>query len=436
MDILSRLEKGEGKLAVIGLGYVGLPLAAAYAKHFPVLGFDLNERKIDAYRRGIDVTEELGDEELQKTPIEYTSDPQRLSEACFLIIAVPTPINGDKTPDLYPVKSATCIVGKHLAKGSIVVYESTVYPGVTEDICRPLLEKESGLLCGRDFKIGYSPERINPGDKVHRLQSIVKIVSGMDEDSQREIAAVYRRVIDNIYEAPDIRVAEAAKLVENAQRDINIAFMNELSMVFHRMGIDTNEVAKAMDTKWNALGFRPGLVGGHCIGIDPYYFIYEAENLGYHSQIIAAGRRINDGMSEFVAQEIVKAMLRIGMDASKAKVFLLGMTFKEDCPDTRNSRAVDVFRHLEEFGIHPTASDPLADPEEFQGEYGISLAPVEEIHDADCLVFLVSHRTYREFSMEDMGRLFGKEGKKLLIDVKSIYSRREAEARGYSYWSL
>lgn len=434
---MNRLREGKAKLAVVGLGYVGLPLAAAYAKHFPVIGFDQNEQKIETYRRGIDPTEELGDEELQKTTMEFTADPARLSEACFLIVAVPTPINGDKTPDLDPVKSATRTVGKHLAKGSIVVYESTVYPGVTEDICPLLLEKESGLVCGQDFKIGYSPERINPGDKVHRLQNIVKIVSGMDEETRKEIAAVYGTIIDTIYEAPSIRVAEAAKLVENAQRDINIAFMNELAMVFHRMGIDTNEVAKAMDTKWNALGFRPGLVGGHCIGIDPYYFIYEAENLGYHSQIIASGRYVNNGMSDFVAHEIVRLMIRSGMDASRANLYLLGMTFKEDCPDTRNSRSVDVYNYLENCGLYPVASDAMADPEEFHRKYGIRLVPEEEIADAECLVFLVAHEAYRRLTPEDIDRFYGSKDKtRLLVDVKSMYSRREFEERGYIYWSL
>lgn len=436
MDMLQDLKTGKAKLAVIGLGYVGLPLAVSFGEYFSVIGFDRNEKKIEAYRSGKDVTGEVGDAALKGVSIEFTADATKLSGARFLIISVPTPINGDKTPDLDPVKSATCTAGKHLAPGSIVVYESTVYPGVTEDICRPLLEKESGLVCGRDFRIGYSPERINPGDRNHRLRNIVKIVSGMDEDSRRDIAAVYRQVIHTVYEVPSIKVAEAAKLVENAQRDINIAFMNELSMVFHRMGIDTNEVVKAMDTKWNALGFRPGLVGGHCIGIDPYYFIYEAENLGYHSQIIAAGRRINDSMGNFVAQEIVKALIRAGIDPSRAKVFLMGMTFKEDCQDIRNSRAVDVYRALEEYGIHPQAADVMADPEEFQREYGIRLRKEPEISDADCLVFLVAHEAYRNLRPEDIARMFGHRGNRVLVDVKSMYSRQEFVERGYSYWNL
>ncbi len=437
MEILKRLQEGTSKLAVVGLGYVGLPLAAAFAACFSVIGFDQNEEKLKAYRRGEDVTEEIGNDALKEAVIEFTSDPARLSEACFIIVSVPTPINRDKTPDLDPVQSATRTVAKYLSAGSIVVYESTVYPGVTEDVCKPVLEKVSGLVCGKDFKIGYSPERINPGDRKHRLKNIVKIVAGMDAESRHEIAAVYQMVIDHVYEAPDIRVAEAAKLVENAQRDINIAFMNELSIVFHRMGIDTDEVAKAMDTKWNALGFRPGLVGGHCIGVDPHYFIYEAETLGYYSQIIAAGRHVNDGMSDFVAQETVKTMLRAGVDASHAKVFLLGMTFKEDCPDTRNSRSVDIYRRLEDYGLHPQASDAMADPEAFWKEYGIRLVDPSQIVDADCLVFLVAHEEYRHFSPEDIGRFYGNPGKKkILVDVKAMYSRQEFEARGYFYWRL
>ena len=415
-----------------------MPLAAAFAEKFSVIGFDLNTKKIAAYKQGHDITAELGDEALQAAGIDFTSDPRRLTEASFMVIAVPTPINGDKTPDLLPVKGATEIVAKHIRKGSIVVYESTVYPGVTEDICRPLLEEISGLQAGRDFKIGYSPERINPGDKVHRLKSITKIVSGEDAETLKEIAAVYGAIIDTIYEVSSIKVAEAAKLVENTQRDINIAFMNELAMVFHQMGIDTAEVTAAMDTKWNALKFRPGLVGGHCIGVDPYYFIYEAENLDQYSQLISAGRRINNDMSKFVANEIVKVMLKAGLDAPHAKIYLLGMTFKENCPDTRNSRSVDVYHHLQEYGLQVFATDPLADKEDFQREYGIDLIPEESISDADCLVLLVAHDCYVKQSLAEL-RHFYRNGNKnplVLIDIKSIYGRKAAEQAGYIYWSL
>jgi len=436
MDMLKKLSRKETKLAVVGLGYVGLPLAAAFAEKYQVIGFDMNERKIAAYREGRDVTAEIGDEALQKSGIELTSDPERLREASFIVIAVPTPINGDKTPDLGPVTGASETVGKYLARGSIVVYESTVYPGVTEDVCLPILERESGLSCGPDFKVGYSPERINPGDREHRLKSITKIVSGIDEEALSDISAVYGSIIERIYPASAIKVAEAAKLVENTQRDINIAFMNELSMVFHQLGIDTEEVAKAMDTKWNALGFRPGLVGGHCIGVDPYYFIYEAENLDQHSQLISAGRRINSDMSKFVAQEIVKVLLKAGVNATKAKIFLLGMTFKENCPDTRNSRAVDVYRHLEEFGLTAAASDPLADPSDFLQEYGIELVPEAEVQGADCLVILAAHDCYRRRSLEELKGLYREGRTPVLIDVRNIYNRKDAERMGFVYWSL
>ena len=438
MNVLGKLSIGQTKLAVVGLGYVGMPLAVAFAEKFSVIGYDCNAEKVAAYKRGYDVTAELGNEVLKSVNIDFTTDPQRLSEASVIIIAVPTPINGDKTPDLLPVKGATEIVAKHIQKGTIVVYESTVYPGVTEEICRPLLEEISGLQGGRDFKIGYSPERINPGDKKNRLKSITKIVSGEDAETCKEIADVYGAIIDTIYEASSIKVAEAAKLVENTQRDINIAFMNELAMVFHQMGIDTDEVAAAMDTKWNALKFRPGLVGGHCIGVDPYYFIYKAENLDQYSQLISAGRRINNDMSKFVANEIVKVMLKSGLDASHAKIYLMGMTFKENCPDTRNSRAVDVYHHLREYGLQVYASDPIADKRDFQREYGIELIDEESISNADCLVFVVAHDCYVKQSLAELRRFYrnGNKHPLVLIDIKSIYGREAAEQAGYIYWSL
>ena len=438
MSLFGDLCIKKTKVAVVGLGYVGLPLAAAFAEKFAVIGFDRNERKIAAYEEGRDVTAEIGNEALQAAGIDFTTNPERLSEASFIVIAVPTPINGDKTPDLAPVKGATEIVAKHIRKGSIVVYESTVYPGVTEDICRPLLEEISGLQAGRDFKIGYSPERINPGDKVHRLKSITKIVSGEDAETLKEIADIYGVIIDKIYKASSIKVAEAAKLVENTQRDINIAFMNELAMVFHQMGIDTADVAAAMDTKWNALKFRPGLVGGHCIGVDPYYFIYEAENLDHHSQMIAAGRRINNDMSKFVANEIIKVMLRAGIDAPHAKIYLLGMTFKENCPDTRNSRSVDIYHHLQEYGLNPVATDPVADKDDFKREYGIELVDENTISNADCLVLLVAHDQYVNYGLRALQKFYHNDKDKplILIDVKSIFEREHAEKAGYIYWCL
>lgn len=440
MGVLDMLRQREKSLAVVGLGYVGLPLAAAYARHFDVIGFDVNKAKINKYLAGEDPTEELGSEALRQVSMEYTSDEKELEKAAFVVIAVPTPVNGDKTPDLKPVKGAAEVVGRHLQPGSIVVFESTVYPGVTEDICLPILEKESGLVCGRDFKIGYSPERINPGDKVHRLANIRKIVSGMDAEALQEIVSVYDTIIDaGVYPAPSIKVAEAAKLVENSQRDINIAFMNELAMAFDRMGINTAEVVKAMNTKWNALGFTPGLVGGHCIGVDPYYFIYQAELLGYHSQIIAAGRRVNDGMSEFVAHSVVRQMLRAGIDAGKARLYLMGMTFKADCPDTRNSRPLDVYRWLKDCGLQPMAVDPLADAAEFQQQFGIPLVRMQDVKDADCLVFLVDHREFRQLQKPQLKAMYrtplaGQQ--QVLIDVKSMFSAAECQRAGYAYWSL
>ena len=440
MGVLDMLRQREKSLAVVGLGYVGLPLAAAYARHFDVIGFDVNKAKINKYLAGEDPTEELGSEALRQVSMEYTSDEKELEKAAFVVIAVPTPVNGDKTPDLKPVKGAAEVVGRHLQPGSIVVFESTVYPGVTEDICLPILEKESGLVCGRDFKIGYSPERINPGDKVHRLANIRKIVSGMDAEALQEIVSVYDTIIDaGVYPAPSIKVAEAAKLVENSQRDINIAFMNELAMAFDRMGINTAEGVKAMNTKWNALGFTPGLVGGHCIGVDPYYFIYQAELLGYHSQIIAAGRRVNDGMSEFVAHSVVRQMLRAGIDAGKARLYLMGMTFKADCPDTRNSRPLDVYRWLKDCGLQPMAVDPLADAAEFQQQFGVPLVRMQDVKDADCLVFLVDHREFRQLQKPQLKAMYrtplaGQQ--QVLIDVKSMFSAAECQRAGYAYWSL
>lgn len=391
------------------------------------------------YKSGIDPTNEVGNEEIKKTTVEFTADETKLKEAKFHIVAVPTPINSDKTPDLSPVEGASRIVGRNLTKDSIVVYESTVYPGVTEDICVPILEEESGLKCGVDFKIGYSPERINPGDKVHRLENIIKIVSGMDEVSLDEIAKVYELVIEvGVHRADSIKVAEAAKVVENSQRDINIAFMNELAMVFDRMEIDTKEVVEAMNTKWNALGYTPGLVGGHCIGVDPYYFVYEAEKLGYHSQIVLSGRKINDGMGKFVADAIIKKLIMVNKVVRQAKVVILGVTFKENTPDTRNSKVVDIIDSLREYGIEPIVVDPEADADEAKHDYGIDLVDINEVKNADCLVLAVAHDIFKRMSWEDIDNLYGdyENYEKVLIDVKSILDRKEIEDIGYSYWRL
>ena len=439
MTLYEKLLRGEESLSVVGLGYVGMPIAVAFAKKIKVIGFDLNKRKIDQYRSGIDPTQEVGNEAIAQTTVQFSSDPACLRQAKFHIVAVPTPINQDKTPDLTPVVGASRIVGQNLTKGSIVVYESTVYPGVTEDVCIPILEEESGLKCGVDFKVGYSPERINPGDKVHRLENIRKIVSGMDEESLQEIKNVYDLVIEvGTYPVSTIKTAEAVKVVENSQRDINIAFMNELAMIFDRMGIDTDEVVNGMNTKWNALGFKPGLVGGHCIGVDPYYFTYEAECLGYHSQIILAGRQINDGMGGFVAESTVKQMVLAGKAPRNAKVVVLGLTFKEDCPDIRNSKVIDIIDHLKTYDIQPVVCDPWADVDEVKAVYGLELCRMEDIHDADCLILAVAHREYRSMSLEAIDKLYAAmpDGDKVLIDVKSILDRQQVKAAGYRYWRL
>ena len=434
--MLNELKQGKAKLCVIGLGYVGLPLAIAFSKHFSVIGYDQNAEKIDAYRSGIDPSGEISFDDVDRTRITFADDESALDDAVFYVVAVPTPINGDKTPDLAPLRGATRAIGRHMKKGSIVVYESTVYPGVTEDVCLPLLEEESGLRGGTDFKVGYSPERINPGDTVNRLENIVKIVSGMDASALDTIAAVYSTVVQRIHRASSIRVAEAAKVAENAQRDINIAFMNELAMAFHRMDVDTGEVVDAMNTKWNALGFTPGLVGGHCIGIDPYYFIYEAQNLGFHSELIETGRRINDRMSSYVANAVVRGLMRAQVNLATARVYLMGMTFKEDCPDVRNSRAADVYHALSDYRLNLWAVDPQADAEELRRTYGIGLTPLTEICDADCIVYLVPHEEFRRLTWADQKKFFRADGPRLMIDVKRIFSKEEAAAEGYQYWSL
>ena len=439
--LVNELLNGYESLAVVGLGYVGMPLAHAFAKKgINVIGFDLNEAKINLYKSGIDPTKEVGDEAIKNTKIQFTTDENELKNSKFIIVAVPTPVNTDHTPDLTPVIGASETVGRNLSAGSIVVYESTVYPGCTEDVCIPILEKQSGLKCGTDFKIGYSPERINPGDKVHRLENIQKIVSGIDEVSLAEIKAVYDLVIEvGTYPVSNLRTAEAVKVVENSQRDINIAFMNELSLAFHQMDIDTNQVINAMNTKWNALRFRPGLVGGHCIGVDPYYFTYEAEKLGYHSQIILNGRIVNDSMGAFVADKAVKKMIEAGMAPKKAIVVILGLTFKENCPDTRNSKVVDIINRLKEYGINPVVTDSWAEVEVAKHEYGIDLVDYNDIPKADCVIVAVGHDEYRSMSIDQLKTLFKDENKddeKVLIDVKSIYGIEDLKASNMRFWRL
>ena len=440
MSLYDRIKSGEAALSLIGLGYVGMPLAVAFAaKGVRVIGFNRNQARIDLYKSGIDPTHEVGDEVIANTAVDFTSDETRLREASFHIVAVPTPINQDHTTDLEPVENASRIVGRNLSKGSIVVYESTVYPGVTEDICVPILERESGLKCGLDFKVGYSPERINPGDKVHRLENIKKIVSGMDAETLEEIRNIYNIVIEvGTYPVSNIKTAEAIKVVENSQRDINIAFMNELAMVFDKMGIDTREVIDGMKTKWNALNFFPGLVGGHCIGVDPYYFTYEAERLGYHSQIIAAGRKVNDGMGAFVADATIKQLILAGKRVRDAKVVILGVTFKENCPDTRNSKVHDISRRLNEYGITPVLVDPQADPEGARKECPTPLVPLESVKDADCVILAVAHQEFCELSLEQLDALVAPmpNEEKIVIDVKSVLNKAALETAGYRYWRL
>ena len=421
MSLYEKIVSHQEKIALVGLGYVGMPIAVAFAKKVPVIGFDVNEAKVELYRSGIDPTHEVGDAAIRSTSVRFTADETDLRKAKFLIVAVPTPVNQDKTPDLAPVIGASEVVGRNLTPGSIVVYESTVYPGVTEDICVPILERESGLKCGVDFKVGYSPERINPGDKVHRRENIRKIVSGMDKEALEEIQNVYNLVIEvGTYPVSSIKTAEAIKVVENSQRDINIAFMNELAMVFDRMGIDTNEVVDGMNTKWNALGFRPGLVGGHCIGVDPYYFVYEAEKLGYHSQIILAGRKVNDGMGAFVADAAIKEMVLAGKSPKNAKVAIFGLTFKENCPDIRNSKVEDIIARLKEYGIRPIVVDPWASEQDAMGEYGVTLTPLEEVSGLDCLILAVAHNEFRQMRPEQYLNLFRDmpNDEKVIIDVK------------------
>lgn len=437
-DLYEKLLTGEEKLSLIGLGYVGMPIAIAFSNQVSVIGYDYNQEKIRLYKSGIDPTNEVGNDVIKNAKVEFTADAERLREAKFHIIAVPTPVNPDHTPDLSPVKSASTILGRHLCKGSVVVYESTVFPGVTEEICVPILERESGLKCGIDFKVGYSPERINPGDKVHRLETIIKIVSGMDEETLDTVAKVYGLVAKaGVYRAESIKIAEAAKVIENSQRDINIAFMNELSIIFHKMNIDTKSVLNAAETKWNFLRFQPGLVGGHCIGVDPYYLTYKAEQLGYHSQVILAGRRINDDMGKYIAEACVKKMITHNIAVKGARVAIFGMTFKENCPDTRNSKVIDIINELKEYGINPMIIDSVADGKEAETLYGIKMSDTQEVKEMDCIIVAVAHKEYASFSKEYLSSLYNMHNEtKILLDVKGIYERSAFLEPEYSYWRL
>ena len=436
--LYEQIKEGNEKIALVGLGYVGMPIAVAFAKKAKVIGFDANAEKIALYQKGIDPTKEVGDEVITNTTVEFTSDPKRLSEAKFIIVAVPTPVNDDHTPDLTPVEGASRFVGQNLQKGSIVVFESTVYPGVTEEICVPIIEKESGLKCGVDWKIGYSPERINPGDKVHRLNTITKIVSGMDEETLDCVAKVYEMVVDaGVYRAESIKVAEAAKVIENSQRDINIAFMNELSIIFHKMGIDTKAVLEAAGTKWNFLNFTPGLVGGHCIGIDPYYLTYKAEQYGYHSQIILSGRRINDDMGKYCAESLVKLLIQSDIPVKRARVGILGFTFKENCPDTRNTKVIDIVNELKEYGITPLICDPVGDREEAKKLYGVDFSDIDELKDMDAIMVAVCHSEFSALKPADYMKMYSeKHERKLFADLKGMYDKHSFSDEHWVYWRL
>lgn len=434
------LLQGNEKLSLVGLGYVGVPIAVAFSKKINVIGYDNNKEKIERYRQGIDPTKEVGDQLIRDCTIDFTADEKKLREAKFHIVAVPTPVKPDHTPDLSPLCSASCALGRNLEKGSIVVYESTVYPGVTEEVCIPMLEKESGLRCGVDFKVGYSPERINPGDKKHSLQNIVKIVSGIDDETLNTVADVYSLVVEaELHKAESIKVAEAAKVIENSQRDINIAFMNELSIIFNKMGIDTKAVLEAAGTKWNFLEFYPGLVGGHCIGVDPYYLTYKAEQLGYHSQVILSGRRINDNMGKYIAENTVKSLIQTDSSVKNANVAILGFTFKENCQDTRNTKVFDIVEELRSYGIEPVVADPIADVAEAKKLYNIDIVDMMELqkqHAMDAVIITVAHDCLKDLGIEDIGSLYAPGKTKVMIDVKGILEKSEYQQAGYLYWRL
>lgn len=438
-DLYEKLVNKEEKVSLIGLGYVGLPIAIAFAKKLNVIGYDIDEKKIEEYKKGLDPTNEAGDDAVKATTVKFTADARQLIDAKFHIVGVPTPITESNIPNLNPLEAATRTVGTYLTKGSIVVFESTVYPGVTEDICVPILEEASGLKCGEDFKVGFSPERINPGDKENRLETIVKVVSGTDEVALDTIAKVYELVVDaGVYRAESIKVAEAAKVIENAQRDINIAFMNELSMIFNRMNIDTKDVLKAAGTKWNFLDFTPGLVGGHCIGVDPYYLTYKSEMVGYHPRIVLAGRRINNKMGKFIVENVIKQLIQAKINIQDAKVGILGFTFKENVPDTRNTRVIDIVHGLEEYQIPVVVHDPYADYDEVYAEYGIKLNKYSELKDLDVVILAVAHDEYKTLTESFFETLYksGSNGNKIMLDVKGQLDRNKALAAGYRYWRL
>jgi len=439
MDLYEKILKREETISLVGLGYVGLPIAVAFAKHANVIGFDVNTDKVELYKKGFDSTNEVGDQAIKETTVHFTSDASELKKAKFHIVAVPTPVDANQTPNLDILRSATRTVAENLTKGSYVVFESTVYPGVTEDICIPILEEVSGLKLNEDFKVGFSPERINPGDKVNRLETIVKVASGSDDESLEIISKVYEIVVEaGVHRAPTIRVAEAAKVIENAQRDINIAFMNELSIIFNKLGIDTHEVLEAAGTKWNFLPFTPGLVGGHCIGVDPYYLTYKAKEVGYHPEIILAGRRLNDDMGRYVSENIIKKMVQANIAVKNAKVGILGFTFKENTPDTRNTRIIDIYNELQDYSITPLIHDPVADQKEALEEYGLTFNSLDEMKDLDVVIFAVKHDEFANITNDDIEDMFkdGNNENKVLVDIKGVLDRQYFEKKGYNIFKL
>lgn len=435
---IEQIINKQARIAVVGLGYVGLPLAAAFGRKVDVVGFEIHAEKVEQLKAGYDATGELTAVDLAETKIAYTTDPAELKSADFIIVTVPTPIDENNNPDLSPLEKASKAIGQNLKKGAIVVYESTVYPGVTEDICIPILERESGLQCGTDFKVGYSPERINPGDKVHTIDKIIKVVSGQDEETLETVAKVYELVVTaGVHRASSIKVAEAAKVIENTQRDLNIALINELALIFNKLDIPTMDVLAAAGTKWNFLKFTPGLVGGHCIGVDPYYLTHKAEQIGYLPQVILAGRRINDGMGKYVAENTVKLMIKAGKVIKGARVLIMGLTFKEDVPDIRNTKVVDIVAELKDYGIEVLIHDPLADAAETRHEYGLELTDLDEVGKVDAVVYAVSHKAFAHIGTQQLGKLCSNGNSAgVVVDVKCLLQRNEIEAAGLSYWSL
>ena len=441
MNLCASIKNGKEAIAVVGLGYVGFPLAVEFGKIVNTIGFDLNKKRINDLQKFNDTNNETSTPEIKAAKLlQVTNDPKRIKKAKFIIIAVPTPITKNKQPDLFCLESASELVGKNLTKGSIVVYESTVYPGVTEDVCVPILEKFSGLKYKKDFKVGYSPERINPGDKEHDITSIVKVVSGCDQETLKEVADIYSLIVKaGIYEAKSIKVAEAAKVIENTQRDLNIALMNELAIIFHEMGIDTLAVLRAASTKWNFIKMFPGLVGGHCIGVDPYYLTFKAEALGYHPQVILAGRRINDGMGKYIAEQTVKLLIDANKTVKKAKVLVLGITFKENISDIRNSRVIDIVNELKQYSIDVMVSDPLADQEAVKHEYGIELKKYKKDMKADAIIVAVNHNTFKKDLTRSALKKHlnaGNNMKGVVVDVKGMLDEKMFSSSNILYWKL